>query len=29
MKNNICNATYYSYEIPNPVANEIIFFRAE
>ena len=29
MKNNICNATFYSYKISNPVANEIIFFTAK
>ena len=25
-ENNICNTTFYSYKISNPVVNEIIFF---
>ena len=26
MRNNICNTSFYSYEIPKSVSNEIIFF---
>ena len=29
VRKKICNITFYSYEISNPIVNNIIFFKAK